>query len=318
MNQILAIVLPVFGLIGVGYAVAWSRLLGKESGEGVAEFTYAVAIPLLIFRTILDADFAGVSPWRLWLPFFAVFAVMWVAGTFLIRRLFGRDARSGVVAGVSSAYGNTVLVGIPLALAAYGPQGTVPMALIVAVHLPVMMSVSAALIGRAERQDGVGDGHVDARAAALAVARNLARNPIILALAAGGLWRLLAVPYGGLPAVLVDRLADVASTLALFALGMSLRRYGIRGNIRAGLALAALKLLVQPALVLLLTRYAFALPPIWVKAAVLAAACPTGVNAFLVASRFKTGEGLASNAITLSTGLAVFSVAFWLHVLDWL
>ena len=38
---------------------------------------------------------------------------------------------------------------------------------------------------------------------------------------------------------------------------------------------------------------------------------------FLVAGRFKTGEGLASTTITLSTVLAVASVAFWLNVVDW-
>src|SRR4051794_13283978 len=33
--------------------------------------------------------------------------------------------------------------------------------------------------------------------------------------------------------------------------------------------------------------------------------------------RFKTGEALASNAITLSTIFAVASVAFWLHAVEW-
>ena len=80
---------------------------------------------------------------------------MWVIGTGTIRRLFGRDARAGVVAGISTAYGNTVLVGIPLALAAYGNDGAVAMALIIAIHLPVMMTSSAILIVRAERRDGV-------------------------------------------------------------------------------------------------------------------------------------------------------------------
>ena len=52
-----------------------------------------------------------------------------------------------------------------------------------------------------------------------------------------------------------------------------------------------------------------------VEAIVLAAACPTGVNAYVVASRFRTGEALSSNAITLTTALAVLTVALWLHVL---
>jgi malonate transporter and related proteins len=318
MEQMINVVLPVFGLIAIGYAVAGAKLLGADTGEALAGFVFAVAIPLLIFRTLATADFSGASPWLIWLPFFAVFAVNWVLGDFLIRRLFRRDARAGLVAGISSAYGNTVLLGIPLTLAAYGGDGAVPMALIVAVHLPVMMVVSAVLIERALRLDGIAEGHLDAKTRARNVLVSLAANPIIVGLFAGAVWRVLGLPLAGLPAVLVNRLADVASTVALFAMGMSLWRYGLRGNIRAGLLLSALKLLLQPALVLILVRTVAPMPASWARVAVLASACPTGVNAYLVAARFRTGEALASNAITLSTALAALTVSFWIQVVAWI
>jgi malonate transporter len=318
VDQIVAIVLPVFGLIGIGYGVAWSRLLSAENGDALADFVFTVPIPLLIFRTVIEADLSGASPWRLWLPFFAAFAFNWVAGDWVVRRLFGRDARAGLVAGISSAYGNTVLIGIPLAVAAYGRVGAAPMALIVAVHLPVMMTVSAVLIDHALTRDGIAEGHVSARMMARSVIRNLARNPIILGMVAGALWRIAGLPLSGVPAAIVERLADVASTLALFSMGMSLRKFGIGRNVAAGLVLSVLKLLVMPGVVLLLAWYVIPMPPIWAKIAVLASACPTGVNAYLVAARFRTGEALASNAITLSTGLAVISVSLWLHVMEWL
>ena len=318
MKQMVAVVLPVFGLIAIGYAVAGLRLLRQESGEALADFVFAVAIPLLIFRTLALADFSGASPWLMWIPFFAVFAMNWMLGDVLIRRLFRRDARAGLVGGISSAYGNTVLLGIPLTLAAYGGDGAVPMALIVAVHLPVMMVVSSVLIERALRRDGVSEGHLDAKTRARNVLVTLVRSPIIIGMLAGAAWRAFGLPFTGLPAVLAGRLADIASTLALFAMGMGLWRYGVRGNIRAGLLLSALKLLVQPALVLLLVRTIAPMPASWARVAVLAAACPTGVNAYLVAARFKTGEALASNAISLSTALAVLTISFWIKMVGWL
>lgn len=317
MDQIVGIVLPVFGLIGVGYIVAWTSLLREESGEALADFVFVVAIPVLMFRTIAVADFAGAAPWRLWLPFFTGFAVMWGAGHAMARGLFGRDRRAGLVAGFAAAYGNTVLVGIPLTIAAYGDEGAVAIALIVAVCLPVAMAASALLIGRAERLDRVGGGQVDAGAAMIGVARNLATNPIVIGIVVGALWRLSGIPPGGVPGVLVGRIADVAGTMALLALGMTLRKYGIVRNVPAGLALSTLKLLAMPALVLLLARYLVALPPVWIKVAVIAAACPTGVNAYLLAARFRTGEALASNAIAISTALAVVTTAFWLQVVEW-
>jgi malonate transporter len=316
MAQIADIVLPVFGLIALGYAAAWSGLLRRETGEALSDFVFIVAIPVLVFRTLATAIFEGASPWGLWIAYFAVFAVMWVIGSMTIRRLFGRDARAGVVAGISTAYGNTVLVGIPLALTAYGNAGAVAMALIIAIHLPVMMTSSAILIVRAERRDGIVHAEPGARALLRGLGLNLARNPLIIGLVLGALWHVVGVPLGGLPRTIVDRIADVAATLALFAMGMSLRNYGIRGHIQAGLVLAALKLLLMPALVLVTARYLVPMPPVWIKVAVVAAACPTGVNAYIVAARFRTGEALASNAITISTALAVVSMTLWLTVIE--
>ena len=203
-----------------------------------------------------------------------------------------------------------------LPISAFGHDGSVPMALIIAVQLPIMMTAVALLMVRAERQDGVGPQHADAAAIARSITGNLIANPIIIGLAAGAVWRLSGIPFSGLPADLVTRLADVASPLALFAMGMSLRKYGLRGHVGPGLVLTLLKLLLMPALVLAIALLV-GLPPIPTKVTVIAAACPTGVTPFLVAGRFRTGEGLASNTITISTVLAVVSVAFWLTALGW-
>jgi len=317
MDKVATIVFPVFGLIGVGYLISWSRILDDSRGEALSDFVFVVAIPLLILRILATADFAGTSAWRLWLVFFSAFALSWALGTILIRQLFARDARAGLVAGLAASYGNTTLVGIPLVLAAYGTAGAVPMALIVAVQLPAVMTVVALLMRRAERRDDVDTADTGRPTIAAAVAKTVLFNPIVIGLAAGGLWRLSGVPFAGLPADLISRLADVAGTLALFAMGMSLRRYGVRRNVGAGLVLTLVKLLVMPALVLLLAR-AIDLPPVAARVMVIAAACPTGVTPFLVAGQFRTGEALASNTITVSTILAVASVAFWLHAVDWL
>jgi predicted permease len=317
MGEILDIVLPVFGLIGIGAAVAWTKLLGRASGEALSEFVFVVAIPLLVFRIMATADLGSVSAWRLWVAFFASFVVSWIAGTLLTRRLFGRDARGGLVAGLAAGYGNTTLIGIPLALVAFGAEGSVPMALIIAVQLPLMMTAVALLMVRAELKDGATPEGAKTGSVLKSVAENLIANPIVIGLVAGAAWRILGVPLSGLPADLVNRLADVAATLALFAMGMSLKSYGIRGNVAAGLALTFLKLIVMPAVALLLVRQ-IGVPPTAAKVAVIAAACPTGVTPFLVAGRFRTGEGLASTTITMSTVLAVVSVAVWLKIVDWL
>lgn len=317
MDQIAGIVIPVFGLIGIGYAVAWSGLLREATGEGLSDFVFTVAIPVLIFRVVATADFTGGSPWLLWFAFYVGYALAWVAGTVLVRRLFGRDARAGLVAGVSASYGNALLIGIPLIIAAYGHDGAAAISLLIAVHLPVMMTISAVLIERALVADGLSP-DADAAAIARSLVRNLVKNPIVIGLFAGILWRLTGLPIAGPAGDMLSRIADVAATLALVSVGMSLRSYGVSGHILQALVVGFVKLVAMPLVVLAMVVWVVPLPPVWAKAIVIVAACPTGVNAYLVATRFGTGQALASNSITLTTVIAVVTVSVWLTIVEWL
>lgn len=316
MDQIAGIVVPVFGLIGLGYAVSASGLLKPATGDGLSDFVFTIAIPLLIFRVVATADFSGGSPWLLWLSYYVAYVLAWIAGTVLVRRLFGRDARAGLVAGVSASYSNALLVGIPLIIAAYGHDGAAAVSLLIAVHLPIMMTVSAVLIERALVADGLSP-DADTATVARSIGRNLVRNPIILGLFAGILWRLTGLPIVGPVGDVVNRIADVAATLALVSVGMSLRNYGVTGHVLPAFVVGFLKLVAMPAVVLVLVVWVVPLPPAWAKAIVIASACPTGVNAYLVAARFGTGQALASNAITLTTACAVVTVTAWLTVVEW-
>ncbi|RUV57429.1 AEC family transporter, partial [Mesorhizobium sp. M5C.F.Ca.IN.020.14.1.1] len=58
----------------------------------------------------------------------------------------------------------------------------------------------------------------------------------------------------------------------------------------------------------------FGLPPLSAKVAVVAAALPSGVNSYLIATQFNTGQALASNQMTIATACAVVTTAFWLTV----
>ncbi len=316
LGGIIDIVLSVFALIAIGYGVAAFRVLPEQVGDAVGDFVFVIATPVLIFKTLGTADFDGPSPWLLWFAYFSSALIIWLAGDVIVRRGFGRDARAGVIGGVSSAFANTVLVGIPVAFAALGTAGAVPFLLIISIHLPLMMVLSTVLIDRAEVADGTKQGGTSVRDMATRVAVNLARNPIVIAVLASFAFRTTGLPLEGLAAMVTDSLAGAAVPCALFSLGMSLKRYGIRGNLPPALGLSALKLILFPALVWLIADRIAGLPPLWTAAAVLCAACPTGVNAYLIANRFRTGHALAANTITLTTAFGVVTISIWLILLN--
>lgn len=311
VQQILTIVLPLFILVGLGYAAARSGILEASIGDALGRFVYVVAIPVMIFRTLATSSLDGVSPWGFWFAYFAGVAVVWTLGTLAIRRGFRREARAGVIGGISAAFANTALVGVPLIAAVHGEAGLVPLFVLISVHLPVLTVACALLMERAAVVDGTQAPRPLPQIMA-GVARNLATNPIIIGIACGVAWRFTGLPIEGIFADVLARIASATVPLALFSLGMSMVAYGIRGNLAPGLVLGLLKIAVMPAIVFLLARDVVGLPPLWVSVATLTAACPTGINAFLFANRYGTGHAMSANAITLTTGFAVVSTGLWM------
>jgi len=314
VSDIAVIILSIFGLIGVGYGVAKTGLLRDSVGGALAEFVFTLAIPVLLFRTLMNADFHGVAPWSLWITYFSGVAATWSLSHWLIRRLFGRDARSGVVAGISASFSNTVLIGIPLVQTVGGDRGMVALLIILSIHLPVMMLASIVANEWAMRADGIVSGELKPRELLARFASTLAKNPIVIGILAGVLWRLTGLGLGPVLSRIVDSLAQTAGPMALFVAGMGLARYGIARNIPQALMITTLKLMAMPAVVLA-AGLLLSLPAPYLAAAVITAACPTGVNAYLLAVRFGTGQAISSNAMTLSTGIGAISTGLWLALL---
>ena len=310
-DQILTIVLPVFALIGIGYAAARIGLLDARIGDALGQFVFVIAIPVLIFRTLATSSLDGVSPWGFWIAYFTGVAITWALGTLVVRRGFGRDARAGVIGGISAGFANTVLVGIPLITSIYGEAGLVPLFVLISIHLPVMTVVCSVVMERAAVVDGTQDAKPLSGVLA-GVARNLVTNPIVIGILAGGLWRITGLPVSGVFADVLGRIAGAAIPVALFSLGMSMVAYGIRGNIGPGLVLSLLKVAVMPAIVYVMAAHVVQLPPLWVAVATLTAACPTGINAFLFATHYGTGHAMSANSITLTTAAAVVTTGAWM------
>ncbi|MCZ8375109.1 MAG: AEC family transporter [Beijerinckiaceae bacterium] len=299
----LAIVAPIFGLVALGYGAARSRLVSGEAGNALSEYVFVLAIPALLFRTVASADFPALNPLPYWISYFGALAICWTIAGLLARR-DGRDAREAAVIGFSAAQSNTVLVGIPLILGTIGEAGTLPVILLLAVHLPVTMTAVTLLIARGESGPGAWKG----------LLRSLVTHPILIAIGGGLLWRYLGIPIPDLMRTLLKYLADSAAPCALAAMGMSMTRVSLAGNRRMIGLIAAIKLLLHPLLVYVLTVHIMRLPPPFAGAAILFAACPTGINAFLVAERYRVGASLASGAITLSTLLAIVTMTLAVSV----
>lgn len=302
MWESIGVILPAFGLIAVGYLAVRTGLVSERAGDGISEFVYTLAIPCLIFRTLARAEIPEVQPWGYWIAYFLGVAVVWGLAMAIAAGPFRASAQETVLAGFSAGQSNTVMVGVPIILRAYGDEGAVPLFLLIAVHLPIMVAVASILI------EGRG-------ASPLGIAKRLIVNPIVVAILAGSAARPLGAYIPDPLWRVVELIGSAAIPCALFAMGSALRRYGLQSGLPLPGVISVLKLVVHPLIVFWLATRVFTMPPAWAGVAVLFAACPTGVNAYLLAERYRQGVALTASAVSLSTMLAMVTMLAWLQVL---
>ncbi|MBM3492205.1 MAG: AEC family transporter [Alphaproteobacteria bacterium] len=309
MQITLEVVLPIFGLIAVGFAVGRTALLGPEGVRGLSNFVFYVAIPALLFRTLSQGLPSRTLDWTVLFAYFggafATFAVAAAVGS-LVFRLPVREA--GLM-GMGAGFANVVMMGIPLIATAFGPSGLIPVILIVAFHSVLLIGGTTLWLETAQGGRG-GFGPTLA-----ATARSLLGNPVMLGMAAGVGYCLTGLGLWAPVDRFTQLLSHAAAPCALFALGATVAGFRLGGRVPQTLFLVGCKMLLHPALVFVLSTWVFAVDPVWAAIATIAAALPTGANVFILARRYDAYVDGISSAILLSTGLSIGSLALLLAML---
>ncbi|HYE00073.1 MAG TPA: AEC family transporter [Alphaproteobacteria bacterium] len=309
MPILLDIVLPVFGLIAIGWIAGRRGVVAEAGMKGLNDFVFFFAIPALLFRAMAKEGLPAGADARVLVSYFGGCYASFGLGLLAARLLFRLPLTELAVFGMGAMFSNTVLLGLPLIGAAYGDRGLVTLLLIIAFNSLLLFTLTT-LVYELGRGQGTRLGATLAE-----TLRALAKNPIILSLFAGLAWHAagLGLPQG------LDRflgfLGGAAAPTALFALGVSLTGFRLAGDLPQAGLLVAFKLLVHPAITWVLASRVFGLDPLVVAVATVVAALPTGSNVYMFAARYGTYERRAASAILLSTALAVVTVSL---LLAWL
>ena len=304
MISILTIIAPVFGIIALGYYSGRSEYLSEAAGRGVAEFAFNITIPALLFRTILQAKFEGVAGLGILASFFGSAAIVWALSAIATRVVLRRPAIDGPSIAMCSVFGNTIMLGLPIGLATFGADALAPISVILAVHAPVFLLSAALHSAAVAERDGETLG-----SALASIMSQLARQPIIVAIALAGLWRLSAIAVPVPLLAMVDMLAKAGVPAALIALGLSLQTFELRGDAATLTVMLVLKLLALPVIAGLLAIGVFRLPQLSAEVVVLMAALPAGANAYLFSVKNGRAMNSASGAVALGTAISALTLA---------
>ncbi|MEE8196682.1 MAG: AEC family transporter [Acidiferrobacterales bacterium] len=309
MDALLTVSVPVFGLILCGYLAGYFGVLGTHSSEALNRFVYYFALPALLFIFVARAPLERILYW----PFLAAWGgslVLSFGLTALLARLVYRDRLAVVgLRSMNASFANTGYMGIPLAITAFGEAAGLPAIIATAFMGIVLISLTIALI-ETDLSTKAGAGGI-ARDVGLA----LAKNPLVLSVAAGALVSAFGISIPLPLAKFFDLLSSAAGPCALFAIGLFISGQSVREGLHEAALITAIKLLVHPAIAWLLLATVFEVEPLWATVTILIAALPTGANCFVLAQRYNVFVAPTSATILLSTALSVVTVSLLLILL---
>lgn len=302
MESITAALGPLFLLILLGAGMGYWRWPGADFWPHMERLIYFVLFPAMLVGTLATADVSQVPVGRLALVLLGAIAF------FGLLIWWFRHWLQLTPAAFTSVFQGAVrfntYVGVAGAAALHGELGATTAAVAVALMVPVVnimcvaSFVAAGTLGSASMGKSV---------------MALVKNPLILACLAGIGLNLSGIGLPGWSEDTVGLLGRAALPLGLVAVGVALRPAALLRIDRGLLATNSIKLLLMPALVLVLA-WALGLDTVSRDVALLFAALPTATSAYILARQLGGDAELMAAIITGQTLLAMLTLPLWLQL----
>ncbi|MDZ4087480.1 MAG: AEC family transporter [Tabrizicola sp.] len=311
MSALLDVILPVFLVIGFGYAVVRAGLLAEPAIDGLMRFAQNFAVPCLLFRSIAHLDLSAAYDIGLMTSFYVGAFAGFFACFFGAMLVFRRAMPDAVSIGFAGLFSNSLLLGLAITERAYGTEALQGNYAIISLHAPMLYGFGIALMEWA-RSRGAGMSGV---ALTRQITRAILSQSLVIGILLGFAVNLAGNPLPGFFWSGVDMIARAAIPVALFGLGGVLVRYRIEGDIGPVLMVTAASLLLHPAITWGLGTQVFHLDTAALRSAVVTAAMAPGVNAYMFAHMYGVGKRVNASSVLVATAASIVTAWAWLHIL---
>lgn len=301
------IIAPLVLVVLLGMALKGFGFLNGTDRERLTRLLYWIVLPALLFRTTYLAGGDLSQHKNLFLATYASFFVVPVFG--LIVSLFTHkgDQKMHALSAMASGRANNLYLGMPAVILALGDKGLEAASVFMAITLPGYNLVSI-MWGEAVISGGMNF------AALRTMTVRLVKNPLIVFSILGLLFAQLRIPVPNVFLVSMQLVGNMATGIALIALGMSLELHGVPAALKRTWPDVLIKLFLHPAIV-----WGFLLiwpvPEVFFQSAMIISAMPTAVNTFIIAAGMGMDERYACDLVAMTTVLAPISIPIWVALI---
>lgn len=294
----LAIISPLALICFLGYLTVRVKLFNKQHIDGLSAVCFNLLIPLFLFRTTYHTDLsADIS--LTWFGSFYIPVLGYFLAIFAFNKWQKKSIGKATLEALAASYSNTVLIAIPVITFYLSEQSAGRAFVLIAFHSAMLFSLTELLVNNTGYKT---------------VLKTL-KNPIVLSILAGLSCNLIGLEISEKLLAPLATLSHSAIPLALFGLGASIFFLPIKGNRSLALIYSFAKLVILPLSAYLVAHYGFNLSKEQIFIVVLLVASPTGVGAYIMATKYKQSENIAATTVVFSTLLAPISYFVWIEFL---
>lgn len=309
MVEILGLILPLFGLILLGFVAAKFSKQPLEALGWLNTFIIYFALPALFFRLLSKTPIDQLASWEFIFANLGITFFIFVIG-FGIGIINARGSiAEATIQGLGSAYGNIGYMGPAIALLAFGEKAAIPVAIIFCFENIMHFAIAPAMMAIS------GQKKQTVLELLWQIVSSIIFHPFIIATVVGVVAAFLAYQPPVPIARLIEYLAQAAAPCALFVMGVTIALRPVKRFPWALTYIVPLKLIIHPLLMYVGLSYAGDFDPLWVKAAVMLSALPTATNVFVIAQQYNVWVERASASVMVSTLLSVLTVSGFLYAI---
>lgn len=298
-------VLPFVLYMSFGYGVRRCGIASMEFLRKLNALVFTAFFPLMMFDNIYSMSSETViSPSFMLFSILSVIVVILLSTLIIARLVRDRQKVPVLIQGIYRS--NILLFAIPITRTMFG-DGPVALATALVVLIVPIYNLSAVVL--LEYFSG------RERSSLLELLRNIVMNPLVLGVLVGLAFRALGirVPYTAMK--VVRQYSDMTTPLALFILGGTLEFGAMRRNMRYLIGILVTKLMVVPAIMLLL-GWALGFDAMERFVVFTLYATPVATATFPMAQAMGADAELAGEEVVLSTTLSVVTLFFWITLMQ--
>lgn len=298
--------IPVFVVMLVGWILRQKGMLNANFVNVADKFNFTVTLPILLFRDISAMDITKDFELKFFLycmiATILCFGIIWFFAEIFIKE---KTMIGSFVQG--SFRGSMAVLGIAFIQNIYGNAGLAPLMIVAAVPLYNIFSV---IVLTMKGMDQEGQRKERIKSAFIGICT----NPIILGIFAGLPFAMFDITIPGMVLKSLNNFANMATPLALIAIGAGFELHKALGKINIASAAAVIKLILQPAIFLPIAVMMGFRDQAMVALLIMLGA-PSTPTCYIMAKNMNNDSVLASGIVVLSMLISPITITLWIFVL---